>query len=262
MKPAGRYLIAAVAAAALAGCGPRVAPAAEPAPASEAEKAGYLPGPQLTRVETTRSGGVLVRGAARPGGRVRVTAANGEAYGATADDQGRFALEIPAQGGPLFAKLATVEGQRATLAEGVLFVPPADPRRAALLRAGAPSTVIDAAAPLIAAFDYDAGGGAAVSGLAAPGIEVRVSLDGAAVGSVRADRQGRWTFRLSRAPAGAHVLRAAAGERSQERRILVVAGSAGEGASVVREADAWRIDWAVPGGGAQSTLLFTEGAAS
>jgi len=260
MKPFGSYLIAAAAAAALAGCGQRAAPV-ETRPVSEAEKAGYVQAPRVDRVVAV-GGGVVLHGQARPGERVRATAASGAAYGATADDRGRFALQIPAQAGPLFAKVAAVEGQRVTQAEGWVFVPPGDVRRVAVLRPGAPSTVIDTGAPLIAAFDYDGGGGAAVSGQAAANAEVRLSLDGAPRGSVRADAAGRYGFRLSQAPAGARLLRVVSGEHSQERTVVLTTPAPGQGAAVVRDPDAWRVDWSTPAGGAQSTLLFTDGPTS
>jgi len=246
------------AAAVLAACSAPPAPEA-PTPVSEAEKAGYMPGPVLERVAAA-PGGVVVHGTARAGGRVRATAASGEAYGATADQRGRFALEIPVPGGgPLFAKLSVQDGQRSTPAEGWLFSPPGDPAAATLLRPGAPALVVRRDAPLIAAVDYDAGGGAAVSGRAAAGAEVRLTVDGVASGTARADRAGRWSIRLNRVPPGAHVLRASSGGQTRERRVVLAAGSPGAGAAIVQEPDGWRVDWAPPGGGSQSTIVFTDG---
>lgn len=245
------------AAMAVAACSAQ-APIAAPPEKGETEKAGYLSGPRLVRVAAAE-GGVVVHGIAGPNGRVRATAASGEAYGATADAEGRFTLDVPTPGGgPLFAKLSVQDGQRSTPAEGMLFSPPGDPDSAILLRAGAASRVLSPGASLIAAADFDADGAAMVSGRTAPGAEVRLTLDGASAGTTRADRTGQWSVRLAQLTQGSHLLRAVSDGRSQDQTLSVTTPDAGEGAAITEEDYGWRVDWATPGGGVQATLIFTD----
>lgn len=253
-----RLVLVAAAAAALAACGPR----AEQPPASvlsEAEKAGYLPAPVLTGVALGSGGDIVLHGRAAPQGRVRATTPAGVAYGATANAAGRFALELPVQAEPLLVAISAEAGERSTLAEGWLFAPPADLRRATLLRPGAPARVLDPAAPLIAAVDFDAAGGLAVAGVAPPNAEVRLFVDGAAVPPARSDAAGRYGFRLPRISPGPHRLRVESADRRQERALALDARPPEQQLSASRIAGGWRVDWATPGGGAQTTLIFDGG---
>lgn len=247
----------------LAGCGQRADPGAV-APLTEAERAGYLPGPTVLAVVAAPDGAPLVRGRARPSGRVRATLPSGEAYGATADSKGRFELELATGGGPVMAMISAEDGGRSTPAEGWLFAPAGDFGRAVLLRAGSSSRAIASNAPLIAVVDFDAAGGAGISGRAASAGEVRLFVDGVAAGSVQTDTQGRYSLRLAPPTSGPHRLRAVSAGQSQERTVgftLPTAPSAGP-FDAVRVGDAWRVDWTAPGGGLQSTYIFVGGAES
>jgi hypothetical protein len=249
-------LLAAALAAGLAACGPRVELKAQPI-ATEAERAGYLQAPEITRVTAAANGAVVVHGLARPLGRVRAILPTGEAYGATADEKGRFALELPRSGQPLLVSISAEEGARSTPAEGWLFAPAGDPAGAAILRAGAASRGLAPGAGPIAVVDFDAGGGAGVSGMVTPNSDVRLSLDGAAAGQVRADPKGRYALRLDRVPPGIHRLRVATPDSSLERTISFAPGAPAGRFTAARTADAWRIDWQTPGGGSQTTLVFS-----
>jgi hypothetical protein len=241
-------------AAALAACGPARPQA--PRPLSESEKAGYLAAPQVQRVVAGADGAPVAEGLTHPASRVRATLPSGEAYGATADSQGRFALGLPTTGESLLVRIWAEEGGRSTPAEGWLFAPAGDYAHAALLRPGSTTRSLAARPGLIAAVDFDAAGGAGVSGAAPAGSEVRPTIDGQPAGQARADARGRYGIRLNRAPAGLHRLRAVAGAKAQERNVLFAPAPAAGAYVAVRAGDGWRIDWTPPGGGSQTTFLF------
>ena len=220
-----------------------------------AERAGYLPAPEVTQVVRGPGGGLMVHGRSKPGGRIRATTPTGEAYGATASADGRFAVELPALDTPMLASVSVEERGRSTLAEGWLFIPPAEPGRAALLRPGAAAWVFGAEPGLLAAVDYDADGGAAVAGKAEPDKPVRAFIDGALAGEVRSDAQGRYSLRLSRVAPGAHTVRVVAGEETMERTLTLAVGGPSRTYAAAREPEGWRVDWTAPGGGVQSTIL-------
>ncbi|MBX7248230.1 MAG: hypothetical protein K1X35_04175 [Caulobacteraceae bacterium] len=246
-------------AALLTACGRKPNPNA-PAPPSEAEKAGYLPAPQVLTVEAAPDGAPVIRGKARPSGRIRATLPSGEAYGATADSQGRFELELPPGRSAVMVAISAEDAGRSTPAEGWLFVPPGDYARAVMLRAGAPSFALSPASPLISVVDFDAAGAAGVSGRAGPGLEVRLTVDGTPAAQDRADENGAYTLRLG-PRSGLHRLHALADGRSQERVVdfSPLAQPPTGAFAVARVADGWRIDWRPPGGGAQTTYVFSGG---
>ena len=246
---------------AMAACSQR---AKEPAAVelTAAERAGYLPAPEVTQVVRAPGGGLMVHGRSKPGGRIRATTPSGEAYGATAGADGRFAVELPAMDAALLASVSVEERGRSTLAEGWLFVPPAEPSRAALLRPGAAAWVFGSEPGLLAAVDYDADGGAGVSGKADPDAEVRVLVDGAPAGQVQADAQGRYSLRLNRVAPGEHTIRVIAGDETMERTLALGVSAPAQTYFAVRQAGGWRVDWTTPGGGLQSTVIVAGTAAS
>lgn len=227
-----------------------------------AERAGYLPAPEVTQVVRGPGGGLMIHGRSKPGGRIRATTPAGEAYGATAGADGRFAIELPAMDTPMLASVSVEERGRSTLAEGWLFVPPTEPGRAALLRPGAAAWVFGTEPGLLAAVDYDGDGGAAVSGKTEPDRDIRVFVDGAPAGQVRSDAQGRYSLRLSRVAPGAHAVRVVAGEETMERTLNLAVATPSQTYTASRETGGWRVDWTAPGGGLQSTILVTGPGAS
>lgn len=247
----------------LAGCGQRADPGAAPA-LTAAERAGYLPGPVVLAVVAAADGAPLVRGRARPSGRVRATLPSGEAYGATADSKGRFELELATGAGSVMALISAEDGGRSTPAEGWLFAPAGDFSHAVLLRAGTSSRAVASNAPLIAVVDFDAAGGAGVSGRASAAGEVKLFIDGVAAGSTQTDAEGRYSLRLNAPAPGPHRLRAVSGGQSLECTIEIappVAPRVGP-FEAVRAGEAWRVDWSAPGGGLQTTYIFIGGANS
>jgi hypothetical protein len=243
-------------AALLTACGPKPDPNAPP-PRSEAEKAGYLPSPQVLAVAVGADGAPVVRGRARPAGRIRATLPSGEAYGATADAQGLFELALPGGSSAVMVAISAEDEGRSTPAEGWVFAPPNDFRHAVVLRPGSTSRALVANPALIAVVDFDAGGGAGLSGRAPPNSEVRISVDGVAAAQVRAAPDGHYEARFS-PTTGPHRLHVAAGARAQDREIDFSAPAQVPAAryAAQRIGEAWRIDWRPPGGGAQTTFVF------
>lgn len=262
MSRAAGILALTAAAMLLAGCGRHADPSAAP-PVSEAEKAGYLPAPDITSVVTAADGAPLVRGQARPAGRVRATLPSGEAYGATADAQGRFELELPAGGAAVLASISAEDSGRTTPAEGWLFAPAGGYGHAVLLRAGTASKTLGAHPPVIAVVDFDAAGGAGAAGEAAPNAEVRLTLDGVAAAQGRTDARGGYVLRFS-PPSGLHRLRVVCAGRGQERDIDFTASAVPPTGPFASQpvADGWRVDWKTPGGGVQTTFIFSGGGVS
>lgn len=233
----------------LAGCGEEASAPIAPA----TETSGWAAPPVISDVSPSADG-VHVTGRAGPGDRIRLTAPEGAAYGATADAAGQFELDLPPSTAPRLFQASILHAGGITPAGGWLFLAPGNAPPGALLRPGAGAQVFEPRA-LIEAVDYD-GGGALVSGRAAPGAEVRVSLDGSPAGAGLADADGRYVVRVPTVSPGAHVIRAAAATGGAA--VTVDLAAPADGAfSAARNADGWRIVWPLPGGGVQATWLFT-----
>ena len=248
------------AAALLAGCH---APAADPSAAKTVDPASYLTPPVLTQAAGLADGGATLSGRAPPDAEVQLRAPTGESFSAEAGPDGAWSIGLPPAEAPrMFAFEAAVSG-RVVHGEGAILVLPSSDMPAALLRAG------DGALPIargdgrlqIAALDYDDGGGGAVSGFAKPGSSIRFMLDGQPAGGGEADRRGEFSLLdLSvRMPfsMGPHTVRLDQRGESVALQITAKPATLGQDAfHAAREGDAWRIDWRVPGGGTQTTLVF------
>lgn len=228
------------------------APRTGPAP-----EAGYLTPP---RVLAARDGpaGLAVAGSAVPGSRVRLGAPSGEAVFATTDPRGVWTTVLPVALTPRLYGVSMTVGERSVQSEGYLAVTPDG--RVAQLRAGAGALVLSASSrrPVILAIDHDRDGAAMISGVGTADAEIGLRVDRTAAGASNVDRQGRFSFALSRPlPAGGHAF-----EISGEGGEDVVGGLISRPAPLggpfqaSRVDGAWRIDWMTPGGGAQTTLLF------
>ncbi|HYF22022.1 MAG TPA: hypothetical protein VD929_01355 [Caulobacteraceae bacterium] len=253
-----RGAVAVLALPVLSACGGEEAPATPGRPA--AASAGYAAPPLPLSIGPAAGGGVLVRGRAAPEARVRALTTAGSAYGATAASSGAFVLELPASPAPRLIALSSQEKGRSVHAEGWLFVPPDAPARGVALNPGAAATPL-AGAGLIAAVDYDAGGGAAVAGLAAPRVPVKVWIDGAEAAEGFTDETGAYGLRAEgRVPPGDHEIRVQAGERGAAVRVRLAAAAPGEQFMASRDPAGWHIGWRTPGGGAQTTVVLSGGA--
>ncbi|MCF8505626.1 MAG: hypothetical protein K9G59_11975 [Caulobacter sp.] len=219
--------------------------------------AGYVKPPSVLAARSGR-GGTALAGLATPGARVLLVAPDGGQTEARADDKGAWMIMAPPTATLRLYGLAMTVGERSVQAEGFLALTPDG--RLAQLRPGAGALVLSPASrrPRILALDFDRDGAAMVSGVGTISAEVGLRLDRTAAGGSMIDRQGRFSFALSR-------------PMSQAAHDLEISGEGGEDTVTVttsqptdpgdlyrasRLAGAWRIDWRTPGGGVQSTLLF------
>ncbi|MCA1936529.1 MAG: hypothetical protein LDL37_13855 [Asticcacaulis sp.] len=243
----------------LSGCGDKAPEKVEVAD-YVATNRGYVKSPEVTSVAVTAAGELLVTGAALPEARVRLTSPSGQAYGVTAGSDGRFQASLPQMSGGSFYDLAMETEGRLMRAEGRLFVPPASdigaPPRSVLLRPGASALPLWPQAGLIAVVDYDAGGAMAVSGRTDPGIMVDVEIDGQPALEVRSGENGVYTAALpvrGGLRSGTVTIGIRARDRFETRQVSLRQPST-EGATLMGVA--WYVDWAISGGGLQTTVVF------
>ena len=234
-------------------------------PANQTEQvssnAGYVAPPSLTSAARLASGVVQLKGTVSPGAQIRLASPDGAAFGATAGEDGAWTLDLPASSEPRMFSVAAQAGPATLRGEGALIVLPAPGPPALLARAGFAAVPLSqgSGATEIVALDYDSGGGAAIAGLAAPDAEVRLTMDNEPAGIGQADAAGRFAILAPnrRLSSGTHTL-----------AVEVQSGNASARASVqppidltapfraARQPGAWRMDWALPGGGVQTTLVF------
>lgn len=251
-------LILAGLAAALCGCGPDRPASDEASPKAEAPaQSGYVAPPAVTGAEAAGRE-VVLTGRAQPGARVRLATPQGEARTVEADAKGAWRLALPASDAPRIFGLSMAAGGRTVQAEGYLLVTAQG--RPVQLRAGAGAlTLGPAAPPRITAFDFDADGGAVVSGAAPADATVSVRIDGRQMGEGRADDAGRYAIALSQPlPAGPHQVETATSGAVQSASVEVSAAAPlTEGPFRASAApQGLRVDWMTPGGGVQSTVVL------
>ena len=232
--------------------------AARPAPHADDSsqgEAGYVAPP--TAVEAAVSAhGVTLLGEAPAGSMVRLATPAGEALTTRADGQGRWKLEAPASGAVRIYGLSAESGGRRVQAQGYVLIGPRG--QAALLRAGAAALRLDhAGGSRIAALDFDAEGGALLSGWAAAGTDVLVRLDGKPVGEARADEDGRFTLSLPRLAPGRHRIDTTGVAFTDALLLDATPPGPLVGGPLHSQAtpQGLRADWLTPGGGVQSTVL-------
>lgn len=256
-----RRLIWAGCAFSLVACsGKPAAPQKVPAPGSDtAAEAGYLEPPQVLAARFT-GGAVSLGGSAVPDSRVRIASPSGDAIFAQADANGRWVATVkPAQPVNLYGVSMKDAQQRVAQAEGYLLV--AADGETAQLRGGAGAVVLAAGAkaPRILAIDYDRDGGAVVSGVASPGVDLTLRVDRAGRGETKADKEGRFNIPLTEPlKPGSHSFEVVGQVGADQRQIDIGAPAhltSGPYAGT-RIDGGWRVDWMTPGGGEQTTLLF------
>jgi hypothetical protein len=232
-----------------------------PAWKAEAPKAdlvaGYVIPPRVLATRFGR-GGTALAGLAAPGARVLLVAPDGGQKEARADAGGTWTIVAPPASTLKLYGLAMMIGERSVQAEGFLALTPDG--RLAQLRPGAGALVLAAGSrrPRILALDFDRDGAAIVSGVGTINAEIGLRLDRAAAGGSMIDRQGRFSFALSRPISAAGHDLEISGEGGEDT-VAVVAARAAELGGLYRASrltGAWRVDWRTPGGGVQSTLLF------
>jgi len=222
--------------------------------------AGYARAPVLTGVTQNGEGVFVIAGNARPDGRVRVLYQGRRAVGVTADSAGHFKVEVPAANPGGIYDVSMEDSGRLMHAEGRLFVPFNHPEKAVLLRPGASSLPLDAMAGTIATVDYDSSGGAAVAGKVTPRTQVDLVMGGEIRGRTDSDALGRYSLTTQiPPPAGATAvlgLTIQANKISSVRSVPVSVANVTGGDRVTAIDGGWRVDWVLPGGGMQSTLVF------
>jgi hypothetical protein len=267
-RPLLRATLAGLAHAAAGGCA-RSTPDAAPAPSGQADaasasagaEAGYVQPPRPTRAARAGAGGVTIAGLADPQDRIRLSAPGGEAFGGAADGAGRWAITVPMQGQVRLFGVAEELAGRAVQAEGYVAVTPSPGQPAVLLRAGVGAQALapPPAHPRLTAVDCDGAGWVVISGLARPGATLHLTIDGGGGGDAQADGAGRFSITPGAAMgAGDHVAVLQSGGDLERLMFTIDAPTPVSGAPFRgrRQADRWRIDWATPGGGLQTTYVL------
>ncbi|HEY4031821.1 MAG TPA: hypothetical protein VGM25_15865 [Caulobacteraceae bacterium] len=221
---------------------------------------GYRDPPQVSGVAAAADGGVSLSGRALPSSQVRMISPTGARVETRADGQGAWTAPIGPVSEPSLYRLAEEAGGERVEAEGLVAVLPGAPT-VALLRAGFGAEVVGPVGKTpveILAVDYDAAGGAVVSGRAKAASPVRVLVDGQPAIEGAADGHGRFSLTLPKPlPPGRHSLQAITPQGAAETEVAVTPPAPPKDAQYVAQAQpyGWRVDWITPGGGAQTTLL-------
>ena len=238
-------------------------PAAQEAAALEAK--GYTHAPVIAAVEAGEGGFDVVSGQAPADSRVRFAFSDplksaSQAVGVTTDGQGHFRAEVPVGGNGGLYDVVVDDGGRPRPAEGRLFVPPGRPDKAVMLRPGTTSRLLQARDMGVMVADYDAAGAFALSGRVAPNADVTVIVNDEIRAEVRSDAQGVFDAATQVPQPGPTPLPVSviiqAAKASFKRELQVVAAPPKANDLVSTTAQGWRIDWQLPGGGQQSTVVF------
>lgn len=252
-------LILAAGLAALGACGPAGVPGTAPAPDSEAQgqAAGYVIPPQVTS-HGLIGGKVVLGGRAAPGARVRLASPGGEAVFADADAEGQWRIAMaPAEAPRLFGLSMTTAGRQVQAQGYVLVTPKGD---VTLMRAGTGALTLRGGGPArITALDFDAEGGAVVSGVAPADAAVTVRADSRQAAEGRSDAAGRFSIAFNQ-PLTAGTHRIEIGGEAWEADAVFEVTPAGPVAGApyrvsTSAGGVVRVDWMTPGGGLQTTLI-------
>ncbi len=263
---------------------PTPEPEAAPPEAPEPLAAPAPPTLDLVRVEPDGAG--LVAGRAEPRSEVEIVVGGAVVGAARAGADGAFAAFVRVD--------PAVEAQGVTARAALPAPDPAETEEAAAPPAPEPAPVLilggagEGAAPVVAratetgaevlqpaprpaggvaldVISYDEEGRVRFSGRANPGSEVRLYLDDAPLGAVRADGAGAWAWDTAGVAAGAYRLRldevTPDGVRSRIEtpflREPAEAAAAAPGAFTVQRGDSlWRIAASVYGEGIRYTLIY------
>jgi nucleoid-associated protein YgaU len=178
--------------------------------------------PSFDIVRVEPGGDAVIAGRASPGAVVRLRNKGVVIGEAKADENGHFALVPRALGTGEHLLTLDVEGSAAGMqGQSVTIVVPAE-RSAevvvALSEPGVATRILSdrpaapsapSAALRIRSAEADEMGGFYATGTAAPGATVRLSLNGVAVATVEADKEGRWSLKVERGmKSGAYLVRA------------------------------------------------------
>ncbi|WP_031235246.1 hypothetical protein [Asticcacaulis sp. AC402] len=263
--------------------------------AAALRQAGYARAPEVTAVEEVPTG-FIVSGLANEKGRIQIVYSGQNAIGQNVtstiggpvNGKGQFSAPVPSgrygglydlqaddPGQPvaaaarsLFSEAADPLPPREALvgdrrgrwlhAEGKLFVPLGHPDKAAILRAGGASYILSGEKSLVGVVDYDGGGGLSVTGQVTPGTTVELLVDNTIIGQTQSKADGRYHV-TGQIPVPSDALAVLALEitagKATMRRVIPVSRPQ-PGNRVTPLSPGWRIDWALPGGGMQTTIVF------
>ncbi|MBW8880531.1 MAG: hypothetical protein JF615_03635 [Asticcacaulis sp.] len=215
--------------------------------------------PVVIAIAQPSPGTVVVTGQALPDGRVRFLYGQARAVGVTADSQGRFTAELPISGAGGIYDLSMEDAGALQHAEGRLFVPAGQPAKAVLLRPGSPAVSIIPAAMGVTTVDYDAAGALGIAGRVAPHSAVNVVVNGEVRWQPMSDAAGNYSAVTQIPPPSdkpATIALAAEAAGAEWKRTISVSAPAGDQDAVTAVDGGWRVDWHMPAGGVQTTLVF------
>ena len=170
---------------------------------------------------------------------------------------------LPETRTPEMFAFSAIGGGRTVRAEGAVVTLPAPATPALLARAG--FGVLAAGAGRRRPGDPSRGSTTRAaarrsSGLAAPDASVRLSLDGMPAGLAQADARGRFAVLAANRtlePGRRRIeVETEAGRAQVTVASTIAAPLSGAPFRAARMDGGWRIDWAPPGGGVQTTLVF------
>ncbi len=256
-----RSLAFALAAVALAGCsGRRDSAAIAPAPARGSSEASYLAPPRVTSVQLSPAGVLAVSGVAPPRATIAIVSPEGEQARTLADGHGGWQARLAEATQPRLYAISAMLAGRTVHAEGALITAPGAMTPAVTVRAGyAASPLGLVRATGIASVDYDPSGFIAVAGFAPAHAQLTLVVDGAPAAVGQADGDGRYALLAAnrRLPMGVHQLQVRAPDAAPTRQVTLeppVALAAPYRAWP--DADGWRVEWGLNGGGVQTTLIL------
>lgn len=191
------------------------------------DEASTASGPKFDIVRVEPNGETVIAGRAAPNSLVRLLDGDKIVAEVRADANGQFALIPPVLGGGDHLLSLKQDGQPATTLQqsvavavprggkGEVVVALAEPGAATRIlsdKAASPDSGSRAALPRelsIRTVEAEDTGGFYATGLGIPGSTIRLSLNGAAVATVQASEDGRWSLKVERGmAAGAYAVRA------------------------------------------------------
>ena len=256
-----------VLACALAACQPSHPTSKDTAAADAAalEANGYTHAPVITGVMPGDAGFVVVSGTAPADSRMRFTFSDSlkggtQAVGVTTDGQGQFRAEVPITASGGLYDVTADDGGRLRQMEGRLFVPSGRPDKAALLRPGSASRIVQPQALGVMLADYDSAGAFAVSGRVAPDADVIVIVNNEVRAEVHSDSLGAFDAK-TQVPTPGAVPEAISvivqtTKASFRRELQITASPTPFVEHMTTTPDNWWVNWQLPGGGSQSTVVF------
>ena len=223
------------------------------------EDNGYMTVPFVKKV-TLSAQDVHIDGQARPNSRVRLSSDEGQTMGLSTNDQGLFSVNLLRNRGGQIYELSVEREGAFVSADGFIFVPPLGQGSVALLRSGTPSLPLTQSA-LIGLVDYDPSGIVSVSGKTKPLARIEISINGTPRGEARANPSGVYShvMRFAELPQGVLNLTAKSDNLTQTRSLNLVVTKPLETDPKLLLSNidhAWRVDWALPSGGRQITLVW------